>query len=94
MSARRSTQVVYVVRSGPKIGQPDLQAAFRTKSDAVRFLERVHGLTVDESRKLARQSSLDLDRNWHGSDRCEIGAEIMDPEQAATALSGDLYLAA
>ncbi len=89
-----SAVVVYVVRSGPKGGESDLEAAFQTKSDAVEFLVKLHGLNAQETRSLSRELSLSLRRDWHGSDRCEICPEIMDSQRASQALSGALYLAA
>ena len=87
-----STLELYVCRSGPRRGDAHLQAAFRTRSEALAFLANVHGLASDEQKALAREGKLSLDARWHGSETCAIRAVRMPPPDAARALSGELYL--
>lgn len=83
---------LYVCRSGPRRGEAQLEAAFRTRLEALAFLANVHGLATDEQRALAREGRLALDPRWHGSETCTVRAVRMPPPDAARALSGDLYL--
>lgn len=85
---------LFLSRSGPRKGPAECEAAFRTKAEAVAFLTDLHGLTGEESRRLAREMALSLKRKWHGAERCAIREERMSPEQARRALSGELFLAA
>ncbi len=87
-----STLELYVCRSGPRRGDAQLQAAFRTRLEAVAFLANVHGLATDEQKALAREGKLSLNSRWHGSETCAIRAVKMPPPDAARALSGELYL--
>ena len=87
-----STLELYVCRSGPRRGDAQLEAAFRTRPEAVAFLANVHGLATDEQRALAREGKLALDSRWHGSEICAIRTVKMPPPDAARALSGELYL--
>lgn len=83
---------LYVCRSGPRRGDAQLEAAFRTRPEAVAFLANVHGLASDEQKALAREGRLSLNPRWHGSETCAIRAVKMPPPDAARALSGELYL--
>jgi hypothetical protein len=83
---------LFVCRSGPRRGDAQLEAAFRTKPEAVAFLANVHGLATDEQKALSREGKLALDPRVHGSEICAIKAVKMPPPDAAKALSGDLYL--
>lgn len=87
-----SSLELYVCRSGPRRGDAQLEAAFRTRPEALAFLANVHGLAVDEQKALAREGKLTLDPRWHGSESCAIRAVKMPPPDAARALSGELYL--
>lgn len=87
-----STLELYVCRSGPRRGDAQLQAAFRTRPEAVAFLANVHGLASDEQKALAREGKLSLNARWHGSETCAIKSVKMPPPDAARALSGELYL--
>lgn len=87
-----STLELYVCRSGPRRGGPQLEAAFRTRPEAVAFLANVHGLASDEQKTLAKEGRLALNPRWHGSETCAIRTVKMPPPEAARALSGDLYL--
>ena len=87
-----SAQELYVCRSGPRRGDAQLEAAFRTRPEAVAFLANLHGLATDEQRALAKEGKLSLDPRWHGSETCAIRAVKLPPPDAARALSGDLYL--
>lgn len=87
-----STIRLYVARSGPKRGDPECQAAFQSKEEAVRFLMDLHGLEVEEGRKLKRESRLPLKKKVHGAEVCQIAEEEMLPAVAKQALSGELYL--
>ena len=87
-----STLELYVCRSGPRRGDAQLEAAFRTRPEAVAFLANVHGLATDEQRALAKDGKLSLNPRWHGSEICAIKAVRMPPPDAARALSGELYL--
>ena len=87
-----STLELFICRSGPRRGDAQLEAAFRTRPEAVAFLANVHGLASDEQKALAREGRLALDSRWHGSEICAIRAVRMPPPDAARALSGDLYL--
>ena len=87
-----SSLELYVCRSGPRRGDAQLQAAFRTRPEAVAFLVNVHGLASDEQKALAKEGKLSLDPRWHGSESCAIRAVKMPPPDAVRALSGDLYL--
>ena len=92
VSLAPSASELYVCRSGPRRGDAQLEAAFRTRVEAVAFLANVHGLAADEQRALAREGKLALNPRWHGSETCAIKAVRMPPPDAARALSGDLYL--
>lgn len=83
---------LYVTSSGPAKGEPECRAAFETKDDAVRFLIDLHGLQLEEARRLKKELQLRLKRRLHGSDLCVIQVEEMEPPVAASALSGELYL--
>jgi hypothetical protein len=83
---------LYVTSSGPSKGEPECQAAFQTKDDAVRFLTDLHGLQLEEARRLKKDLQLRLKRRVHGSDLCVIQVETMPPALAEQALSGELYL--
>ena len=83
---------LYVCRSGPRRGDAQLEAAFRTRPEAVAFLANVHGLATDEQKTLAKEGKLALNPRWHGSEICAIRAVKMPPPDAARALSGELYL--
>ncbi len=83
---------LYVCRSGPRRGDAQLEAAFRTRIEAVAFLANVHGLATDEQKTLSKEGKLALDPRWHGSETCAIRAVKMPPPDAARALSGELYL--
>ena len=83
---------LYVTSSGPAKGEPDCKAAFQTKDDAVRFLTDLHGLEIEESKRLRKELQLPLKRRVHGSDCCYIQVEAMPPTVAEQALSGELYL--
>lgn len=90
---KRSSQLeLYVARSGPKRGDAQLEAAFRTRVEAVAFLSNVHGLAHDEQKLLAREGKLSLDPRWHGSETCAIRAVKFPPQDVPRALNGDLYL--
>ncbi len=92
-SPRPSTALeLYVCRSGPRRGDAHLEAAFRTRPEAVAFLANVHGLAGDEQKALAREGKLALNPRWHGSETCAIRPVKMPPPDAARALSGELYL--
>ena len=91
---RKSDVVVYVTRSGPKKGQPDCEAAFQTREEAIRFLADLHGLTFEETRELKRSLGLKLKKKHHGSEYCAISEEPMDATTAKLALTGELYLPA
>ena len=93
-AAPRATSALelYVCRSGPRRGDAQLEAAFRTRPEAVAFLANVHGLASEEQRALAKEGKLALDPRWHGSESCAIRAVKMPPPDAARALSGELYL--
>jgi len=82
---------VFVVRSGPKRGAPDLEAAFETKQEAIHFAANLHGLNTEEQRELAKALQLKLDRKWHGSETCAIQMVSMSPDRARRAFRGDLY---
>lgn len=90
-TARTRSVPVYVVRSGPKAGPADLEAAFGTKQEALSFLVNVHGLSTDEQRKLAKEHALKLNRRWHGSEACAIREVPMSRERAQKALSGEMF---
>jgi len=92
--APKETSVLelYICRSGPRRGDAQLEAAFRTRPEAVAFLVNVHGLATDEQKALAREGKLALNPRWHGSEICAIRAVRMPPPDAARALSGELYL--
>lgn len=93
VAPKRSTALeLFVCRSGPRRGDAQLEAAFRTKPEAVAFLANVHGLASDEQKALAREGKLALNPRVHGSELCMIKAVKMPPPDAAKALSGDLYL--
>ncbi len=83
---------LYVTSSGPAKGEPDCRAAFQTKDGAVEFLTNLHGLQLEEARKLKKELQLRLKRRIHGSDLCAIQVEAMEPQLAESALSGELYL--
>lgn len=83
---------LYVCRSGPRRGDPQLEAAFRTRSEAVAFLSNVHGLAGDEQKILSREGKLNLDPRWHGSESCAIKAVKLPPPEAARALSGEMFI--
>ena len=87
-----STPELYVCRSGPRRGEAQLEAAFRTRPEAVAFLANVHGLASEEQKALAREGKLSLNPRWHGSETCAIRTVKMPPLEAARALSGELYL--
>lgn len=87
-----STIRLFVARSGPKRGDPECQAAFQSKDEAVRFLMDLHGLGIEETRKLKRESKLPLKKKLHGAEVCHIAEEEMQPLVAKQALSGELYL--
>ena len=87
-----STPELYVCRSGPRRGDAELEAAFRTRPEAVAFLANVHGLASEEQKALSREGKLSLNPRWHGSEICAIRAVKMPPPEAARALSGELYL--
>lgn len=82
---------LFVARSGPHKGKPECEAAFATKAEAVEFLTCLHGLDVDEARKLGREMTMALNRKWHGAEGCGIEVEAMSPAKAKQALSGELY---
>jgi hypothetical protein len=84
--------VLFVTRSGPRKGDPECQAAFETKDEAVRFLTDLHGLSVEEGRVLRKDLRLKLRKKVHGSELCSITAEPMTKQQAQLALSGDPYI--
>ena len=91
---RRSQGVaVFIAVSGPKRGRSDAEAAFPSRRDALDYLCRLHGLTRAESSTLDKAGSLDLDRRWHGSERCRLDAVRMAPDRARLALTGEAYLA-
>lgn len=92
VSPRSRTTELYVCRSGPRRGDAQLQAAFRTRPEAVAFLANVHGLASDEQKALAKEGRLALDPRWHGSETCAIRTVKMPPPDAVRALSGELYL--
>ena len=83
---------LYVCRSGPRRGDAQLEAAFRTRPEAVAFLANLHGLATDEQKALAKEGKLALNPRWHGSETCAIRAVKMPPPDAARALSGELYM--
>ncbi len=72
VAKRGATVEVFCTRSGPKRGEPDQSSVFRTKAEAVEFLVNLHGLSLEESRILKKELALNLNRKWHGSDRCDI----------------------
>lgn len=82
---------LYVVRSGPRRGEPECEAAFKSMPEAVSFLTNLHGLTTDEAKRLAKERALKLDRKWHGAEQCAIRPTEMPPAEARRALSGELY---
>ena len=83
---------LYVCRSGPRRGDAQLEAAFRTRPEAVAFLANLHGLASEEQKALSKEGKLSLNARWHGSETCAIRAVKMPPPDAARALSGELYL--
>ena len=87
-----SPNEIYVCRSGPRRGDAQLEAAFRTRPEALAFLANVHGLATDEQKALAREGKLSLNPRWHGSETCAIRTVRMPPPDAARALSGEMYL--
>jgi len=87
-----SAMELYVCRSGPRRGEAQLEAAFRTRSEAVAFLANVHGLAHDEQKALSREGKLSLDPFWHGSETCAIRPVKMPPSDAEKALSGEMFL--
>lgn len=87
-----STIRLYVALSGPRKGDPECQAAFKTKDDAVQFLVDLHGLEFDDAKKLKREWKLSLKRKIHGAELCKILEEEMHPSTAKKALTGELYL--
>ncbi|RYG36828.1 hypothetical protein EON81_08555 [bacterium] len=87
------SRVVFVIRSGPRKGRADLEAAFTTRQDAVRFAADLHGLEPSEAKTFAKSGEIELDRARHGSNFCALKEERMAPERAEKALSGELYLA-
>lgn len=86
------SRVVFVVRAGPRRGRADLEAAFPSRQDAVRFAVDLHGLEPAEAKTLAKSGELELDRVRHGSVLCALREERMSPDRAKKALSGELYL--
>jgi hypothetical protein len=87
-------RVVFVVRSGPRRGRADLEAAFPTRQEAVRFATDLHGLEPTEARTFAKSGEIVLDLLHHGSTLCALKEERMSTDRAAKALSGELYLPA
>ena len=83
---------LYVTSSGPLKGDAECRAAFQSKDDAVQFLADLHGLKVEETKKLKREFSLRLKKRLHGSEKCFIQLEEMPAKKAKQALSGELYL--
>jgi hypothetical protein len=83
---------VFVARSGRKTGEPDCQAAFVSMDEAIDFLADLHGLAVEDCRRLKRQMAIPLKHRLHGADRCSIEKESMPAARAEKALSGELYL--
>src|SRR2546423_1104858 len=83
---------LFVARSGPKAGDPECQAAFQTKDDAIQFLVDLHGLAIEESRRLKRELRMPLKKRLHGAEQCAICEEQMAPMVAQKALTGELYL--
>ncbi len=80
---RRSSKVnLSVARGGPARGDADYEVAFPSRPAALGFLANQHGLTVDEQRRLARESRLKLNRRWHGSEACFIREVAVDPDLA------------
>ena len=92
VARRPAAHELYVCRSGPRRGDAQLEAAFRTRPEAVAFLANVHGLASDEQKTLAKEGKLALYPRWHGSEVCAIRAVRMPPPDAVRALSGELYL--
>ena len=86
--------ILFLARSGPRRGQPECEAAFASKAEAVAFLTDLHGLTSEEARRLAKQMALPLKRKWHGSESCAIREARVSPEQARLALSGEMSVVA
>jgi hypothetical protein len=84
--------VLFVTRSGPKRGDPECQAAFESKDDAIRFLADLHGLSSEEIKNLRKNLTLKLKKAIHGSEQCCVTAESMTKALAEQALSGDLYI--
>lgn len=86
------SRVVFVIRAGPRRGRADIEAAFPTRQDAIRFATDLHGFDPNEARAFAKSGELELDRDRHGSVLCALKEERMSPDKARKALSGELYL--
>ncbi|RYG46796.1 hypothetical protein EON79_09185 [bacterium] len=86
------SRVVFVIRSGPRKGRADIEAAFSTRQDAVRFASDLHGLEPSEAKSFAKAGEIELDRTRHGSTYCALKEERMAPDRAEKALSGELYI--
>jgi hypothetical protein len=84
---KAATSVVYVARGGSLRGAADYEVPFASRPQALAFLVNQHGLTIEEQRKLAKSSTLRLNRRWHGSDACAIKEMRMTPDEAQRALA-------
>lgn len=86
---KAATATLYVARGGAPRGLADYEVPFESRPQALAFLVNQHGLTFEEQKKLAKTSSLRLNRRWHGSDGCAIREVRLTPEEAQRVLRGE-----